>query len=122
MKIRNGFVSNSSSSSFVCNFYNADPYNIPFDEGEIIKKLQIIYQCAKELGCLYLPEAKFENVFGSVRKASEDDIRELNEGWGHDIKFHNQMFLIDSAADNSIPYEFFELIESLFKAHRIHLG
>ena len=122
MKIRQGFVSNSSSSSFICNFYNADPYNVPFDKEEILRKLKILYQCAKDLGCLYIENAKFEDVFGYIEKATEFDIKELNEGWDYDIKFHEHMFLINSASDNSIPCEFFELIENLFKAHRIHLG
>jgi hypothetical protein len=106
----------------VCNFYNADPYNVPFDKEKIIKKLKIIYQCAKDLGCLYIPEAKFEDVFGEIKKAKKKDIEWLNEGWDCGIEFHNQIFLINSTRSNSIPFEFFELIEELFKANRIHLG
>jgi hypothetical protein len=122
MKIRVGFVSNSSSSSFICNHYESE-YNKmkKFNKEEVLKRLRVMHRCAIDLGFLS-PETKFEDVFGEVRKATEKDINDLNKGWSTNFKYNKQMFLINSKEDNSIPYELFELIESAFNAERVHLG
>ena len=122
MKIRKGFVSNSSSSSFVCNHYESE-YNKmkKFDKEEILRQLRIMHRFVIELG-IRTKDCKFEDMFGEVRKATKGDIKELNEGWSCNFKYNEQMFLINSTSDNSIPSELFNLIESGFNAERVHLG
>ena len=122
MKIRSGFVSNSSSSSFVCNKYWTD-YNSykATDMDKVKEKLVKIFECMKILK-LIIKDAKFSDVFQEPKKATKADIKELNEGWSANLKYNNQMFLINSTGDNTIPHEFFELIEYIFDAERIHLG
>lgn len=118
MKIRQGFVSNSSSSSFICNSYVSNR-NVVFDKQQVIDKLHIIYKAARELEILEVP---YEDVFRDPYKATKNHITALNKDWGTNIEWNNKMFIIDSVYDNSIPSEFFDLIESLFMAERVHLG
>jgi len=122
MKTRQGFVSNSSSSSFVCNVYPSD-YNKykATDLAPVKKKLEDMLECMKKLGML-AEDVEFSHVFQEPKRASKADIKELREGWEFDIKWNDQMFLINSASDNTIPYEFYELICSVFNAERVHLG
>lgn len=119
MKIRQGFVSNSSSSSFVCNWYDSDYKVIPFNNIEVINKLDIIYTLIKDL---HLSDNSFYEIFGEIRPATKKDIANLNKNWDAKLKYNKNMYLINSADDNSIPYGVFELIEQVFNAKRIHLG
>ena len=122
MKLRSGFVSNSSSSSFVCNKYSTDYNHFKASAMIVVKeKLLKIFDCMKGLEII-TQNTKFEDVFQEPRKATKADIKELNEGWSANLKYNNEMYLINSTGDNTIPHEFFELIEYLFDADRIHLG
>jgi len=122
MKLRNGFVSNSSSSSFVCNKYATEYNNYKASDMKAVKeKLVKIFKCMKTLELL-TPKTKFSDVFQEPRKATKADIKDLNSGWSADLKYNDEMFLINSTSDNTIPYQLFILIEDIFNAERIHLG
>lgn len=115
MKIRNGFVSNSSGSSFICKTK---------DNLKTVKeKLQLILDCHNALSGENLI---FDNVFCEPYYGSQDYDKKLVE-WGYWRQVYNSdttvgKVVIDSATDNSIPSEWFEIIESTFNAERIHLG
>ena len=124
MKIRNGFVSNSSSSSFICR------KKMTLSQAE--DKLRMIID-------LFESEYEFEKVFAQPYKGSKKYNEELKL-WDYlgkedrndkfDILNPNRTqvkttigrIIIDSADDNSIPYEMFETIEAVFDAIRLHMG
>jgi len=124
MKIRNGFVSNSSSSCFVCNPMGgikswADGYkNYTVEEArEILQKMLDFYNhmCDKE--------ETFNEVFGEIKLGDDEDVRFLldwDENWTEE-RVRGKL-LITSACDNTIPYELFEFISTKFNAWRVHLG
>jgi hypothetical protein len=135
MKIRSGFVSNSSSSSFICNRFVGEngEYAIPFDEKEIERKLQVIFKFCFESGILnakrweecHGAKPTYSAMFGRIAKLGKSDFIKFKKEWFEDddyLKWNKYMFVIDSAGDNSIPYEVFEVIKGLFNAERIHLG
>lgn len=101
MKIRIGFVSNSSSSSFVINSNR-------FDFEEVETKMEEI-------------KAEFPDSW------FEYDVRVITEK----IYKHGYWYLensdignieIISSEDNSIPYDAFDIIEDTFDCVRRHLG
>jgi len=119
MKLRNGFVSNSSSSSFVCNKYPSEYNHFKASDMKSVKeKLVKVFESMKFLE-LIIKDTKFSDVFQEPRKATKEDIKELNEGWCANVEYNNEMYLINSASDNSIPYQFFEIIEDIFNAGRM---
>ena len=125
MKIRWGFVSNSSSEAFICNTDKS------------------IEQITKELGHLlevYNEMTNSHESFGKVfelpfigNDSNTKDIRDYLSVYKKDpsffVTFHGSAWknpigkvIICSTGDNSIPYELFDLIESTYDATRIHLG
>ncbi len=110
MKTRQGFVSNSSSSSFICDVAMT-PQAV---EAELHKMLDA-YNETHGYGLL------FEDVFSTPYIATES----THEGWQ---EYYPQLgkssgkIVIDSVEDNSIPYDLFDEIERKFKATRSHLG
>ena len=113
MKIREGFVSNSSSSSFICRV------NMDTNEAkEILIKLLALYNGAMDTNYIY------EKVFYDPYVGDKKYENELNKYYGtyQTIPKINGSLVINSASDNSIPYELFNMIESKFNATRIHLG
>ncbi|MFA6089869.1 MAG: hypothetical protein WC755_08480 [Candidatus Woesearchaeota archaeon] len=89
---------------------------------EILKEK---YDLARNLH--FNPDAEYQtfevgDVFDilSVRKATQKDIKYLKESWELDIK--KDTILIEGTSDNSIPYEFFDIVENIFHAERHHLG
>jgi hypothetical protein len=123
MKIRSGFVSNSSSSSFIC--------DTKFSIAHVKEKLEKIWDMYKEL---YedsedeyrrrKAEEKFEDIFGDVGRVTNDYLRD--SGWRkhykEELKGQNGNIYIESVCDNSIPYELYDIIVTLFNAERLHLG
>lgn len=124
MKIRNGFVSNSSSSCFVCNpmggisDYAKDYKNYTVEEAkEILRKMLGFYN--EILG----EDLEFDKVFGDIKIAEEEDIKFLKEWDEHWVRERVEgKLLICSSCDNTIPYELFEFISTKFHAWREHLG
>jgi len=128
MKIRTGFVSNSSSSCFIL----GDRWK-KSDIKRIKNELEIVVDFYNKL---FKEDQSFEDVFQEPRLATKEDIELLDRYIGYynqDKEFwsdvlhikkgeENGRILIFSSEDNSIPYQFFGLIESIFEGERIHLG
>ena len=118
MKIRNGFVSNSSSSSFVC--------KVPFDSEEVTSALKELVRFYGEWMCEddHSPEFEdmfdpyFEQVDGVLPKEESVYCNAYQTGY---LEEHGT-FIIRSATSNTVPYELFDLIEKRFDASRIHRG
>lgn len=125
MKLRLGFVSNSSSSCFICNYYG-DTKILGLVTVKMVKeKLETLLGGYNKL---YEAHLEFDQVFAKPKIASKSDVKlirqyfkEATQTWP-EYKPVDGRILIYSAGDNSIPYELFELIENYFDAVRIHLG
>ncbi len=113
MKSRLGFVSNSSSSSFIC--YNSD---ISVEQAEeILRELLDFYDrfINEPTGC---GGVIYEDVF-HVEKSSGVGYDKAGAGV-KDIYVHPAgALVIKSASDNSIPYLLTDWIEERFNARRI---
>ena len=124
MKIRNGFVSNSSSSCFVCNpmggikDYANDNKEYTVEEArEILQKMLDFYNEMME------KNLAFDDVFGEIKIGDDEDVEFLTDwdkSWTEE-RVRGKL-LITSACDNTIPYELFEFISTKFHAWREHLG
>ena len=114
MKIRQGFVSNSSSSSFVCDI------SMPLDE--IKKKLNLMLDTYNKL---HIIEKQYDDVFREPfigdEKYEKDSISFFRKHYDN-LPTVEDKVIIESADDNSIPYELWEQINFVFNAQRIHLG
>lgn len=110
MKIRTSFVSNSSSSSFVC--------DTKMDLTEVRRDL---FKMLDFYNDLYKTKMEFEEVFCDPRIGTKKDDSYLQNDYGFPESAKGKI-LIESTSDNSIPYELFELIENRFDARRCHLG
>lgn len=122
MKIRVGFVSNSSSSSFVCSLDNK--YTIEQTEF-ILEKLIEMYN---EIFSLYddnFCPIRFDEIFGEIRFLTKDDLNRFKD-FNIDIEYLETVvgktLLIEGFGDNSIPSSLFDMIEDKFNATRLHLG
>jgi hypothetical protein len=127
MKLRVGFVSNSSSEAFICETKKT------LDEVEAeLRALLDLY------GRMYNTPYDFDSVFGTIKMADESDVEYLREYLGYYTKSpplfsgladrgdYNPKLdgkvIIYSASDNTIPYELFDIMCGAYKATRIHLG
>lgn len=113
MKIRNGFVSNSSSSSFIC--------STKLNLDQVKNKLDIMVEMYNRL---YNAKETFDDMFEYPYVISKTNI----EGYKERISYFGGGsvsigdIIIDSAGDNSIPWMLHTAIEDLLNANRIHLG
>lgn len=110
MKVRSGFVSNSSSSSFIL---DASKYNVQQIKDYITKLLEA-----------YSIITKDNLTFKDICKISEEDSIDrisnvINRYYGETISHKGKILLIDSTHDNSIPWSIQEaLIDiSLYRQH-----
>ena len=127
MKIRSGFVSNSSSEAFILSKEHVDVEKIEAD----LRKLLALH--SELTGGGYI----FEEVFQQPKKIT-DLKNEYFYSWiEYDRKpdrdaWHRQTYSRDdelkdrivvySASDNTIPYPLVEYITSLYNGERLHLG
>ena len=120
MKIRKGFISNSSSSSFICDYYLF--YEKTYTVEETKKILQKIIDFYNDIEGLNL---SFEEIFQQPYIGSKKDVKKLDDFFGREDSRHkraNNKIIINSIKDNSIPYLMIGIIEAKFDAFRFHLG
>lgn len=114
MKIRLGFVSNSSSEAFLC----STDYSLAVTKGILINMLNFY-------NSMFNTELEFDEVFDEPRIfTTEDDdcLKSFGEPYESVGPEKFTQTLIVSCEDNSIPYELFDFIERKFQTNRIHLG
>ena len=120
MKIRNGFVSNSSSSCFICNYYGDS-------KDYTVEKATAILQEMVDFHNITMKEGDFKqdfnDMFGDIY-IGEKGFKGCLQGWEdyYNIDDTDGKLIISSACDNSIPCYMQELIEEKFNAKRLHLG
>lgn len=114
MKVRIGFISNSSASCFICATYGTHKYT----RKETVAILQKMLDFYNDLEGENL---SFKKVFMFPKKATQKDIDLLSD-WAIEESRVKGKTLIYSRQDNSIPWMLFGLIEDKFVAERIHLG
>ena len=111
MKVRSGFVSNSSSEAFICNSDHS-----PEETKDILKKMLSFYNE------MFDRKVKFEEAFETPRFVEQEDI-DFFKDWGYTLDEDNfSDVIILSESDNTIPYALFDFISFKFNALRIHLG
>ena len=131
MKIRKGFVSNSSSSSFILDYYSDKDKIITLEKvKELLNKLVEVEQ-------IFNPKIKFEDIFNLKFDAESmcvgnknDDIIERRTKWEDDFDTNDKTdfkkcegkIIINSADDNSIPYWMKEFLEDKLNAKYWHWG
>lgn len=111
MKFRNGFVSNSSSSSFICNV------DLTIDEATV--KLHKLHEMYCELNDIDVP---FYDIFDDPIYMNDEKKLEYYRFYSDGQAIGQGNIIINSAGDNTIPWELFDLIESTFNAKRVHMG
>jgi hypothetical protein len=117
MKIRNGFVSNSSSSSFL----------IKTDEN-INEVKQFLENCIKfgnNNGLNEYIESSYEMIFDEPFDPNSDSefieqIKYYLNEYNVNIKDYN--IVVNSVGDNSVPYWMFDIIGTKYCCRRLHLG
>lgn len=111
MKIRTGFVSNSSSEAFVCN------------SGHSIKETKIILQeIITFYNKMFEEDLDFYDVFEDPKIVTKEDIDMLKD-YGHKAKPEDYTsVIIYSAGSNSVPYTMFDIIDKKFDSWKVHLG
>ena len=112
-------VTNSSSELFLCDTEKG----LEFVE-DILKDLLHLYDKANDTHHL------FEDVF-KVRYCSQHEYEDMKTYWEEHYSYEinrikdkniNDVIVIESTDDNSIPYALFDFIEETFNAGRLHLG
>jgi len=113
MKIRLGFVANSSSEAFIC--------NTKFSLSEVKEKLEKIVETYNSL---FNTNILFDEMFKYPIILDEKDEKTIyiwEQAIGNLKKHYGKIFIESSAHDdNSIPFCLLELIEELFEADRYH--
>lgn len=115
MKLRTGFVANSSSEAFIC--------NTKLDIGTIKRKLEELLSVYTNSGEYEKHDEKpeYDDVFGEIYIGGKSDNENFSYFHGGTLDIDGKI-IIPSASDNSIPYNMFSMIEHMFNAERVHLG
>lgn len=114
MKIRTGFVSNSSSSCFIC--------NTNFSVEEVTVRLSHIIREYYNIAGYPVPLLDQIATVTIADETNQEFLEEWSE-WYPELKnIKDGDILIRSVGDNSIPYDTFNKIESTFHAYKFHLG
>ena len=111
MKIRSGYVSNSSTSSFICET-DLDPIQVK------AKLIDLLEMYNDFMGEELFFDAVFEDPFIADSSYCEG-------GWADyykAVKAAKGKVIIHSACDNTIPDELWEFIIRKFNATRCHFG
>jgi hypothetical protein len=120
MKIRNGFVSNSSSSCFICNDDGTGKdYTVEEAMGILQEMVDFHNKTLKDDEC----DESFDEIFGDIY-IGEKGFKGCLLGWEdyYNIDDTYGKLIISSCSDNTIPWYMQELIEEKFNARRLHLG
>ena len=123
MKIRNGFVSNSSSSCFICDSHYGKKYT-PEQAKEILIEMTDAYNTIFSLYNNEFEKVRYDEVFEDPRYVNQSDIDMLRQ-FHRDVKEDSidKDLVIYSVSDNTIPRALFDMIEEKFHCwDRIHLG
>ena len=116
MKIRYGFVSNSSSEAFLCQA----SFSLEETKTILQKMLNLHNEIFKEN-----EKDKFEDVFQEPKFVTMEDLILLDDfsgKGGHPSDDEIGKLIIYSEKDNTIPFTLFEIIEYKFEVERWHLG
>ena len=101
MKVRTGFVSNSSSSSFIC------------DTELSAKEVEVqLREMLEAFGTLMGEEYNYDEVFSPV----EQGVERYSDFYNRDMKVTD--VIIDSRSDNTLPSGMWDFIEERFNATR----
>ena len=117
MKIRTGFISNSSTSCFIC--------DTPLTVRQVEKKLKQMVEAYYEIDPEDFMEGYggYRSVIGDIHRATEEDAR-LLRGWDSGMSFKKikGKIIVMGANDNSVPWGLIPSIEKVLNAERWHLG
>lgn len=124
MKTRLGFVSNSSSTSFYIDASKYSENQVISVIGKLIETLKITEQnldyTVDDICCISIKDK--QQLKESLR-CTEDWFKKYYYNLIETIdRYKDNIIVIDSNEDNSIPYEIQEFIENHFNAYRQHWG
>lgn len=120
MKVRHGFVSNSSSGSFIF------PKSVSCEDVE--KNLNMIIEFANKIE--QTDKYTFESFFGCAYDLDENDIRRISSDLPESeeigkkglVEKYAGRCMVGTAHDNSVPYWIHNLLCDKFGALYIHYG
>jgi hypothetical protein len=110
MKIRKGFISNSSTSSFICG------KDITIEQATKIMK--------KVVEASSILDLEFFEKDYTIFKADDIYGSGWDEWYGSEIKMavSEKRIIVEGVSDNVIPYELFDSMEYFLNAKRLHFG
>ena len=113
MKIRLGFVSNSSSEAFICD-----------TKMSLVEVKQKLEEIVKAYNLIYGHNFTFFEFFKEPSLITEktSELEEWQKYYERQLRNSIGKIVIFSAGDNTIPYSLFEIINDIFVATNIHLG
>lgn len=135
MKIRNGFVSNSSSSSFIVDYWNNSKTEFTIEEVEeitdrAVKAYNLLMNSSinkgdiMKIGIVDDKLIKEKKEYATERELINDKWIEipLTREQINSIDEQKGKIVIHTKEDNSIPYVLSEMIDALLHTDRWHWG